>query len=120
MTNNTTVDEILDDYVGNCLNYSDFVGEMRAMEVSNSAEEFEEWKKNGYEKGLLQAKQALRDLLLSKLPSKQVQKWDDDYHFCETCEAFLEDNKYKCYRDIKNEILDEVINIVKGVFDGRF
>lgn len=30
------------------------------------------------------------------------QRWDDEGSFCTTCDAFLEDDKFRCYCDIVN------------------
>lgn len=69
--------------------------------------------KDFVDKRIAEAKAQLLALLLERLPEKQVKKWDDEDGFCTTCEAFLEDDKYRCYCDIRNETADECAQAIK-------
>lgn len=49
------------------------------------------------------------------LPDKPVKDWLGDDGFCNTCEAFLEDDKYQCYCDIRGEAIDQAHQAIATV-----
>lgn len=68
--------------------------------------------KSDHDRNWKQALTALLDSLEAGMPS-YVKNWDSEDGFCQTCEAFLEDDNYRCYCDIRNETVELVHSIIK-------
>lgn len=63
-----------------------------------------------------QSNKDLLDLLEGKVLENQ-KEWNDVDGFCTNCEAFLEDEEYKCYCDIRTELLMSLLLDIRGKYE---